>query len=59
MAQQNSRREFMKNTSALAAGLFVAPAVTRAASEQKLKFGIVGAGGRGGAGVAAKSRRAG
>lgn len=53
MAQQNSRREFMKNTSALAAGLFVAPAVTRAASEQKLKFGIVGAGGRGGAGVAA------
>ena len=54
MRRQTNRREFLRTSSLLAAGILGAPYVATAANKgEKLKFAVVGAGGRGGAGMGA------
>jgi len=54
MNKGNSRREFLRKSVATAAGLFGAPFVVRAENRrEKLKLAVIGAGGRGGAGMGA------
>jgi len=53
MAGRRSRREFLRASAAVAAGVFGAPAVVHADTKGKLKLAVVGAGGRGGAGMGA------
>ncbi|MFP4058705.1 MAG: Gfo/Idh/MocA family protein [Candidatus Brocadiia bacterium] len=57
MAARRTRREFLKSGAAAAAGLVAAPAVATAANKgEKLRMAVIGAGGRGGAGMHAALR---
>jgi len=54
MNKGDSRREFLRKSVATAAGVFGAPFVVRAENRrEKLKLAVIGAGGRGGAGMGA------
>ena len=54
MRKGTSRREFLRKSAITAAGVFGAPFVVRAENrKEKLKLAVIGAGGRGGAGMGA------
>ncbi len=53
MARRRSRREFLRTSALVTAGVLGAPAVVRAQGKEKLKLAVVGAGGQGGAGMGA------